>query len=90
MGRRFLLILGMMLLALSIAPAVCGQVADPTPTEGVADPPVDGNVAKAQATLTSRRSVRGAAAAPACRRRIACRWANSRSPSPSTSWRPRV
>ncbi len=55
MGRRFLLILGIMLLALSTAPAACGQVGGI-----VAAPPVDENVVKAQATPPAAGQTAGA------------------------------
>ena len=60
MGRRFLLIFGIMLLALSTAPAVRGQVEDPKSTGGVAGPPVDENVVKAQATAPAAGQPAGA------------------------------
>ncbi len=64
MGRRFLLILGIMLLALSTAPAVRGQVDGLKPTGGVAEPPVDENVVKAQAAAPAAGQLAGAADPP--------------------------
>ena len=69
MGRRFFLILAMMLLALPTAPTVRGQVEDPKPSpidpaRLVAGPPVDDNVVKAQATSPATGQPAGAAEPP--------------------------